>query len=291
MSTVFGYIRFSFFGRNDTRLSRFVMNDEKRFNLLYDPQRMEERFYLFENITLPSIRGQIEKDFKILVVSSVVMPDEYKKRLNAAVADIPQIEVVYSDAAHITDEINPRIADMTSSIKGNKTVHFRLDDDDAICAQMVGLLRINKRFARENEIITFPKGLYLIDHQGKPCLMRKFAPYIAIGWAYVNTPGQVRNPYQGQHNVAFKNLPSMVEPRAWAYIHVAHQSSDTKFKQGQRFQEALEEDPNFDDEKARSEIDGILTKHFPFFTADRLRDIISNAPGKVVEDEKKASTG
>ena len=291
MPTVFGYIRFSFFGRNDTRLSRFVMDEDKRFNLLYDPLRMEERFYFFENITLPSIRGQLEKDFKILLVSSKVMPGEYKKRLNAAVADIPQIEVVYSDAAHITDELNPRIADMTSSITGNKTVHFRLDDDDAICAQMVGLLRVNKRFARENEIITFPKGLYLIDHADKPCLMRKFAPYIAIGWAYVNKPGQVRNPYQGQHNVAFKNLPSMVDPRAWAYIHVAHQSSDTKFKQKKRFQEALDEDPDFESEKSRAAIDGIFAKHFPFFTADGLREIISNAPSKNIKNEKRKSRG
>lgn len=276
MTTVFGYIRFSFFGRNDTRISRHTADDEQRFQLLYDPKRMQERFYFFEKITLPSIRAQIDKDFKIIVVSSDVMPDEYKERLNRIVADIPQIEVVYSSAPHITDELNPRIADLTAGIK-QKTVHFRLDDDDAICAQMVGLLRTAKKHARKDEMLTFPRGFFLTMENGTPRLVRKFEPYIAIGWAYVNTPGQVRNPYQGMHNTAYHHLPSMMNPRPFAYIHVAHNSSDTKFRRKDKLEKAKSFDPKFEEE--REKIDEQVKAHFPGFTLDSLEAVISGAQG------------
>ena len=279
MTTVYGYIRFSFFGRNDTRIARRIQDEEQRFKVLYDPKRMEERFYLFENITLPSIKAQSDQDFKVLVVSSTVMPEEYKRRLNKAVADIPQVEVVYSDAEHITHELNPRIADMTAGIS-QKTVHFRLDDDDAICADTVKTLRWTKRHARNNELISFPRGLYLSMVDGEPKIIRKFAPYIAIAWAYVNLPGQVRNPYQGIHNQAHWHIPSMLDPRPWVYIHVAHESQDSKIKQSQKLEGAEAFDPSYDTPEARAEIDQIVREHFPSFTGDGLRDIIASAPGQ-----------
>lgn len=277
MTTVYGYIRFSFFGRNDTRISRFTADDEKKFALLYDPRRMEERFYFFERITLPSLRAQVDQDFKILVLSSEVMPEEYKLRLNALVADIPQIEVVYSSAAHITDELNPRIANMTAGIR-QKTVHFRLDDDDAICAQMIGLLRATAILARKDELLSFPRGFFLTMDDGVPRLVRKFEPYIAIGWAYVNRPNQVRNPYQGIHNSAHHSLPSMLNPRPYAYIHVSHNSSDTKFRKGEKLERAKSFDPKF--EKDRDKIDMQVQAHFPGFTLASLEDVIENAPGR-----------
>lgn len=276
MTTVYGYIRFSFFGRNDTRISRRIRDEDERFNLLYDAGRMAERFYFFENITLPSIRAQIDKDFRILVVSSAVMPEEYRQRLNAAVADIPQIEVVYSSAAHITDELNPRIADMTAGIR-RKTVHFRLDDDDAICAKLTGIMRGAKNHARRDELLTFPKGFLLTMENGEPRLLRKFESHIAIGWAYVNSPGQVRNPYQGIHNSAHQQIPSMMDPRPLAYIHVAHNSSDTKFRRRAKLEKAKDFDPEF--AAGRAKIDAQVQTHFPGFTLAGLEAIIRDAPG------------
>jgi hypothetical protein len=282
MTKIFGYIRFSFFGRNDTRTGRHVTDDEERFKVLYNSVRMEERFYFFEKITLPSIRAQIDKDFKILVVSSEVMPEEYKVRLNAITADIPQIEVIYSSAPHITDELNPRIAEMTAGVEG-KTVHFRLDDDDAVCAQMIGLLRKSSRYARENELINFPRGFFLTMNDGQPQLLRKFEPYIAIAWAYVNKPGQIRNPYQGIHNRAHYYVPSMLDPKPYAYIHVSHDSSDTKFRKKAKLERAMDFDPNFKNDEERSKIEKQIAKSFPGFTLASLEEIIANAPSKLLK--------
>jgi hypothetical protein len=288
MTTIYGYIRFSFFGRNDTRISRNTADDAKRFELLYNPQRMEERFYFFERITLPSLRAQVDQDFKILLVSSEVMPEAYKHRLNALVADIPQIEVIYSSAANIKDELNPRIAEMTAGIR-KKTVHFRLDDDDAICAQMIGLLRETAPLARKNELLSFPRGFFLTMEDGAPRLVRKFEPYIAIGWAYVNRPNQVRNPYQRIHNTAHHQLPSMLNPRPFAYIHVSHDSSDTKNRNREKLDRAKNFDPKFNEE--REKIDQQVQAHFPGFTLSSLEDVIQNAPGRKERPTVSGSIG
>ncbi|WBU63651.1 glycosyltransferase [Paracoccus aerodenitrificans] len=277
MNQVFGYIRFSFLGRSDTRLSRRVSDDEERFRILYDPLRMEQRFYFFEKITLPSIRAQTDKDFRILVVSSEVMPDEYKQRLNSLTADIPQIEVIYSSAEHVTYEINPRLKEMTAGLTEN-TVHFRLDDDDAICSDMISLLRGCANRARENELLSFPRGFFLTMHDGKAHLLRKFEPYIAIAWAYVNKPGQIRSPYQGMHNVAYQYVPSMLDPKPLAYIHVSHDASDTRMRVKEKLSRAMQYDPKFMTEIEQEKIQQRVAEYFPSFTAESLKQIIENAP-------------
>ncbi len=277
MNQVFGYIRFSFFGRNDTRLSRRITDDEQRFKMLYDAKRMAQRFYFFENITLPSIRAQKDQDFKILVVSSEIMPSHYKKRLNEITADVPQIEVVYSSAAHVTYELNPRLKDMTAGMKEN-TVHFRLDDDDAICTDMISLLRGCADRARQNELLTFPRGFFLTMHDGQPLLLRKFEPYIAIAWAYVNTPGQIRSPYQGMHNTVHQNVPSMMDPRPYAYIHVSHDASDTRIRVKDKLARAMQFDPEFQQDSSVAKIAAQVEQYFSGFTADSLKQIIAAAP-------------
>lgn len=278
MVAVFGYIRFSFLGGNDTKISRTIDDEQKRFDILYDPIRMEERFYFFEQITLPSIRAQTDQDFRIVVVASQVMPDRYKTRLERTVADIPQIEILYSDADHVTYALNPWIEAETADIK-TKTVHFRLDDDDAICAQMVAMLKRDAKAARPDELLTYPRGLFLASMDGDAYLLRKFEPYIAIAWAFVNAPGQVRNPYQGKHGSHHTLVPSMMDPGPFAYIHVAHESSDTRARQGRKLRKAIDFDPWHANDRARVRMRSIVRKAFPSFTLEQLESIITNAPG------------
>ncbi|MEO0654202.1 MAG: glycosyltransferase [Pseudomonadota bacterium] len=276
--SVFGYIRFSYFGRSDARLARQTADDETRFRALYADRRMEERFYFFENLTLPSLRAQTDPDFRVLVLASNVMPDRYKTRLATAIADIPQVDVLYSDAAHVTDAINPAMGDMTAGIKEN-TVHFRLDDDDAICSDMVARLRARAPHAQPDELITYPNGFYLTHWDGAPHLVRKFEPYIAIGFAFVNRPGQIRNPYQCKHGSHYRLVPTSMDPRPYAYIHCAHPSSDTRDAQDRKFRNALKHDVHYGSERARNRIASTVQRRFPGFTLEGLEALISNAPG------------
>ncbi len=276
---VFGYIRFSFFGRNDTKIGRTMTDELERFNTLYDPIRMKERFYFFENITIPSLKTQTDQDFKIIVVSSHVMPDEHKTRLEDICAEVPQIEVMYSDAEHITYALNPKIEELTADIK-EKTLHFRLDDDDAICTQMIAMLKKAGQRCKPNDLITFPRGFYLASDEEKSYVLRKFEPYIAIAWALVNGPGQIRNPYQGKHGSHYSSTPSYMDPTPYAYIHVAHDSSDTKAKQDRKLRRALAFDTTYGSERAMKRTEQLIQRNFPGFSTERLEQIIANAPGR-----------
>ena len=75
--------RFSFFGESGWR-SR-ASRDPGR---LFDPQRLNSRLALFEAITLPSLAGQSDPDFHMVVLSSDLMPPRFRKRLRTLCADM-----------------------------------------------------------------------------------------------------------------------------------------------------------------------------------------------------------
>lgn len=271
--SVYGYLRFSYFGRSDARLSRNEMTLEDRYAVLYARDRMETRFHLFENICLPSLRFQTDTDFKIMVLASQVMPEEYKRRLAALVADIPQIELVYSDAERVHLAFNPWQADQTAGNTEN-TVHFRLDDDDALSSDMIAILRGRAEHAQMGEMLSYPNGLYLAAQDGVAYLTRKFEPYNAVGMAFVNRPGEIRTPYDCDHTGHFRNVPSSLDPRPLAYLYTAHPMSDTHRAQKRQIRRAIDEDPEYDSERGQRKIRRALRRNFPGFKPDRLKEII-----------------
>ena len=278
MTRVYGYMRFSFLGRNNTKLARAEMADEQRFAQLYDPLRMEQRFHFFENICLPSLRAQTEQDFRMIILASPEMPDDYKHRLETGVATLPQGEVHYSTAEHVTPALNPRIQELTRNSL-TTTFHFRLDDDDAIANSLVARMAQYCQVAVRDEMLTFPRGLLLIEHEGQTHLLRKFEDNIAIGFGFFSQPGQLRNPYACQHGNHYRNVPARIEPCLHSYIHVAHPASDTLQAQWRKLKAAKRHDPGFETDRCRRRIETILTASFPF-NSDELRAIMAATPSK-----------
>ncbi|NRB17750.1 MAG: hypothetical protein HRU33_09340 [Rhodobacteraceae bacterium] len=89
---VFGYIRFSYLGRSDVRMSRVPgATQEDYVQRLFDPLRMETRFHFFEKICLPSIKAQSDQDFTIFIMASQDMPEPYKTRLELSRAANPRL--------------------------------------------------------------------------------------------------------------------------------------------------------------------------------------------------------
>ena len=273
-----GYIRFSYLGRNDTKTGRSDLDDSDRFAQLYAADRMAERFYFFEKITLPSLRGQTDPDFKIVVLCSDGMPQIYKDRLEALVQNAPQIEVVFRNEDHISDAVDREIDRLTQGTHG-KTVHFRLDDDDAVSQHTIATLKNVATFAPPDTLVTFPRGLYLTVDGDRARLLRKYEEHIAIAWAIVGGPGQPRNPYRASHRSHHEKALSISDGRPYSYIHVAHTSSDTFANQGRKLRKALAFDPDHGTDKGQRKIDRILRKNFPMFDHAMLEQIILNAPG------------
>lgn len=239
-SVIFGYMRFSYLGRSDVILARSTDDLEKRKQILYAPERMEERFHFFEKLCAPSLRWQSDQDFRFAIFTSPELPAAYKKRLHAVVDDIPQVEIVYDDAQHITYAIDPWIA-RQPIVHKTRTLHFRLDDDDAIASDFIATLRKNMERVPDRGIITRPTGLFLMDTADGPELLAKFEPFIAIGFALINPAGCIHNPYALRHNNHHRSAPALILPESFAYIHAAHLQSDTLAAQRAKLANARQE--------------------------------------------------
>lgn len=275
---VFGYMRFSYAGRSDVRTSRLSSTLEDVAARLYDPIRMERRFLLFENICLPSIAAQTNTDFRIAVLASNIMPDVYKQRLAAAVEKIPQFEIVYSDADHVNHAFNPWQEAQTAGLNF-ATAHFRLDDDDAISRGTIDRIANACNLAPHVGILSFPRGLHVSYMEQRAHIIREYTPFIAIALSYLNMPGQIRNPYMGNHVELHKLDRSLIDPMPWTYLHTAHDSSDTLVRQPRRIQKFAASDPDYDTPKGRNVIAKILRKEFSGLTVEVLEDIMRIAKG------------
>lgn len=273
---VYGYMRFSYLGKSDARLSRLVSGQEQ-FDLMYHPDRMAQRFYVFEHIALPSYRSQVFEDWRLDILISKAMPDIYKSRLRDLVADVPQIAIVESDAETANHAFNSIIKERCDNAT-ERTIHFRSDDDDALSMHALKILNEHRYMSPKQALITMPSGLFLHTDGTEVNLLRKFEPNIAIGWALVNEPGTFRNPYNFIHGGYALQARSVTLPDFPAYIHCAYESCDTQPAQDKKLAHARAFDRNHGTPQSRIDISHVLSRHFSWATYDGLIDVFSKIP-------------
>ena len=287
MTRVHGYVRFSYPGRSDARATRIEMTLEERVAILYAPLRMEQRFHLFENISLPALRAQTEPDFRISFLASPLMPLAYCRRLEAAVATLPQGQVVWNEAERVTDVLNPAIAEVTAAAAG-MTFHFRLDDDDALCTTAIATMAAYCDTALPDELLSFPRGFLLIHHDGQVKLIRKYEDFIAIGLGFFVAPGTLRNPFAGRHRKIYRHVPTRLQPRLPAYILVAHSSSDTVATNALKLRKAERNDPHHLTQGDK--VAALMESHFPFTVAELMQVMATMpAPAPVLQVDQSAA--
>ncbi len=114
------------------------MADRKAF--LYARPRMEERLATFETITLPPLRAQSDDDFTLLIVIGTSLPDEYRDRLAALVADMPQV-VIQARPPGPHRAVMQEAINSVRRFEGDPCLQFRMDDDDAVARVYVERLR------------------------------------------------------------------------------------------------------------------------------------------------------
>lgn len=277
-TVIFGYMRFSYLGRSDARMSRTGDDPEARMQALYAPERMEERFHFFEHLCAPSLRWQSDKDFRFAIFTSPELPDPYKQRLQAIVADIPQVEIVYDTAEHITYAIHPWI-ERQAIVHKARTLHFRLDDDDVLASDSIAMLRANMDQVPDRGIISRPSGLFLMDSAEGPELLAKFEPFIAIGFALVNPPGVIHNPYALRHQMHFRSAPALILPGEFAYIHTAHLQSDTLAAQRAKLAKARAEHARYYGNRPRR-FRLAVRRQFGGHHPEHFMKIVESSPGQ-----------
>jgi len=273
---IVGHIRFSFYGTTDTRTK--PDDNGETLARLYDETRMARRFHLFENLTLPSLKAQTDQNFRIVVMSSEVMPDRFKARLAAIMAEFPNAVVDFSvyqrgDKAfrsHMLASLGPNL--------GGTAVHFRLDDDDALGKDYIADLRRISQTLPPTTHISFPRGLILFPASpDKPegAVMEELHFLAAMGLAVVCSGAFAKNPFQMMHGSVWKRWPIVSYPRGHAFIRTQHFSNDTLTRQD-KILTALRTE-RFSRRAGRhiAAVDSALATSFPFIDQTRLSGLLA----------------
>ena len=116
---------------------------------LFDQERMEKKFHVFHNVTLPSIKKQTDTNFTWLIYSSDKLPQEYKDRLLQYRND--KIHIIF------VKNFKEMYSDSRKQLEGKKNYSTtRLDDDDGLHPKF--LESLNKYDSNPQHIISFPRG-------------------------------------------------------------------------------------------------------------------------------------
>lgn len=139
---VIGLCRFSYPALGGFQVEHETIEDRRRY--LYDPERLEERFRLFETATLPCFREQTDGDFELLVVIGDCLPRAAFDRLHDLTANLKQIRIV-SRPPDRHRKVMKEILNGARNDPDAPCLQFRHDDDDAVSVDFVERLRIAAR--------------------------------------------------------------------------------------------------------------------------------------------------
>ena len=197
--------RFSFFGSSGWK-SEFAADPE----MLFERKRLHQRFWLYENITLPSLASQTHANFHYFVLSSQLMPRWAKIRLRELCKKFlgegrftirfarpgPERKYQRMTLEQIAERDDEPIAQVV------------LDDDDALAADFVENLR-QKLDAMEDQslphFMTFPVGYVLGLRESSTCMWRHGYKFINLGLTMIGT-ADMKNVFGINHRSAPKRL-------------------------------------------------------------------------------------
>lgn len=211
MQTI-GLCRFSYLGGGGFQTMHDTL--EERAAFLYDPARLEQRFRFFEAMTLPSVRGQTDPDFKFLIVIGEGFPDTYRKRLDALVADIPQAVIQVRPPGHHRT-IMAEAVNSVREFDGKHCLQFRLDDDDAMGVTFIEKAKAAAELAlplmhrRKAFVVDFNKGYKAsLGPNGIEAIAHK-QPYLGIAQALVIAPKVPKTVLNFGHHKLWQMMPTL----------------------------------------------------------------------------------
>ncbi|SFU43375.1 glycosyltransferase [Halomonas korlensis] len=206
---------------------------EKKARFLFNEERMEERFCLFENLCLPSLDAQEDKEFIVCLRCSDLLPDKWKERLYKAVEKRKYIYTYFisADVNPVKFERELLSAKLLKDEKG-AVITARLDDDDAVSYDYVSRLKNYLKLAFFGYAVSFPKGYYVgKSHQENSfILIKEKKPFIAAGLAYVSGRYRLHDfvmSIKGNHLKIDEYVPSVIDSREPCYLVSTHEYNDS----------------------------------------------------------------
>jgi len=203
----------------------------ERAAYLYAPERLDERFRLFEAITLPSIRAQSDQDFTFLIVIGEDFPPGRLAQLKALTTDIPQVVI----QAHAPGYHRPVLKEAINSVrrKGCYSIQFRLDDDDAINARFLAEARKTLRVhfplfrASRHVVLDYTRGYNV--RAGAEGLAAEPANHLFLGVAYamILRPDVSLTVMNFGHHLAWQHMPTLTKTDKDMWLRGVNEHNDS----------------------------------------------------------------
>lgn len=200
---------------------------------LYASDRLEQRFFYFEQVCLPALRNQTAKGFEVLVLAGENLPDTYKRRLANCTADIPQIRTVFIEEGLPHAEVCHEAMMAMRDPGADMVAEFRMDDDDAIAIDFIEIAEENLQNLgalfqqRDRLCLDFSRGYLMAfgDEGLQAALMqqRMWTP----AQIFCRRPADPQSLLSANHLSAWQHMPTITHPTDIMFVRSAHTTNDS----------------------------------------------------------------
>ena len=203
---------------------------------LYDRDRLEARFALFERFALPSLMAQSDKAFETVFLVGADFPDWALRRLECLIAGLRGALVV----ALPPMEHYPATQAAFGMLPADDCTHltsFRLDDDDAMDVGHIARLRrmadamLVGVDASRPFCIGHNRGLFLDLSQSEPVwrsVIEKLP--LGVGLAMCAPVARRDNIFRRNHRLLAMYYTTLTDADHVAFVRTVHQGNDSEAK-------------------------------------------------------------
>jgi hypothetical protein len=225
---------------------------------LYQPERMEERLRLFETVALPGLKAQTDPDFTLIIVTGTSLPPQFRTRLDALVAGIPQVRIKAEEPAPMREVMKLTYLEARSNPE-EPCLQFRHDDDDAVAIDFVERLKqaawdccgmLEKvRYAG----IDFSRGYTARFGPEGICASETYRPWLGVAMGMYAGPGESFSIMNVAHHKMTQHMPGITfsDSPMWVRSHNGFNDSRSKNPSG---------DPNL--QPASGKLEGRFARRF-----------------------------
>ncbi len=234
VNKVIGVCRFSYLGESGFQLLK--QNPKDAETELYAADRMERRFAYFENICLPSLAAQTDRDFVLVALIGDTMPAKHRSRLKRLIDAYPFLRIATLEST------GPLHASRRAFWRGlddqdaDFITGFRIDDDDAVARDYVektraiagDLIAMGWATAETPAAICFHRGLYWDMKRTQSAFwdVREIQP-LGLASAMVSHPESRHNIYRWNHRKLTGQARCWIDPHDPMFIRTLHNHNDS----------------------------------------------------------------
>lgn len=153
---------------------------------IFDEKYLAYRYRIFKEITLKSLAAQSDKNFNVVLLHSVDLPQQYKDKFAVLEYKYPFLHNLYLEKGKSLGQLIQRAEQMYLDFDRKMVGTFRVDNDDALPKNFIKLLRGCLKPAFADYAVSLPNITLVQRCAAERYLTYEwFYPSNSIGLAYV----------------------------------------------------------------------------------------------------------